>query len=191
TETETLKQVFPSLDIYYCIFHVGQAWERKLRELHNVEDSRAMRGLLKAIRNANTEAELQERWRNFQVSFPNVSKLILYIEKQWMAPDKLARWALYLRENYQHTNTNNLVESWHKTLKRQHLGYERDLRGDDLICLLQGVVDIDFRTSHFKIVNGLQPMPLSEYDKSIKAKAMALSFDDAKVMTSELIEERK
>lgn len=36
TETETLKQVFPSLDIYYCIFHVGQAWERKLRELHNV-----------------------------------------------------------------------------------------------------------------------------------------------------------
>ena len=71
------------------------------------------------------------------------------------------------------------------------MGYERDLRGDDLICLLQGVVDIDFRTSHFKIVNGLQPMPLSEYDKSIKAKAMALSFADAKVMTSELIEERR
>ncbi|KAG0195507.1 hypothetical protein BGX28_001241, partial [Mortierella sp. GBA30] len=28
-ETEALKQVFRSLEIYYCKFHVGQAWERK------------------------------------------------------------------------------------------------------------------------------------------------------------------
>lgn len=57
-----------------------------------------MRGPLKAIRNANTEAELQERWRNFQVSFQDAHKLILYIKRQWMEPDKVARWALYLRE---------------------------------------------------------------------------------------------
>jgi len=93
------------------------------------------------------------------------------------------------KKNYQHTNTNNLVESWHKTLKRQHLGHERDLRADDLVCLLQGVVDIDFRTSHFKVVHGLQPIPLSDYDKDIRAKAMALEFENAKNMVTEMIEE--
>ncbi|KAG0272366.1 hypothetical protein BGZ97_010990, partial [Linnemannia gamsii] len=117
-----------------------------------------MRGSLNAIRRASSEDELQAKWRAFQNSFPLATKLISYLDKQWMVPKKLVKWALYLRENYQHTNTNNLVESWHKTLKRQHLGYERDLRADDLVCLLQGVVDVDFRTTHFKITHGLQPL---------------------------------
>lgn len=86
---------------------------------------------------------------------------------------------------------NNLVESWHKTLKRQHLGYERDLRGDDLIHLLTGVVDIDFRTHHYKVVHGLEPMALSEYDRSVKAKALELPFDATKNMVSEINEDKK
>jgi len=38
-ESEALKQVFPSISIYFCVFHVGQAWERKLKQLHNVSGS--------------------------------------------------------------------------------------------------------------------------------------------------------
>ena len=71
------------------------------------------------------------------------------------------------------------------------MGYEHDLRADNLVYLLQRVVDIDFRTSHFKIVNGLQSIPLSDYDKGIKAKAIALSFDNTKVIISEVIEKGK
>lgn len=71
------------------------------------------------------------------------------------------------------------------------MGYERDLRGDDLIHLLQGVVEIDFRTHHFKVVHGLEPIVLSEYDKGIKMKAMALPFENAKDMVTEINEDRK
>lgn len=98
-ETEALKRAFPlpPMEIYYCAFHVGQAWERKMRELHNVEDSNRMRPALRAIRKADSEATLQKAWRKFQVSFRDAKKLIAYI-KTWMEPTKLVKWVLYLRE---------------------------------------------------------------------------------------------
>jgi hypothetical protein len=45
--------------------------------------------------------------------------------------------------------------------------------------MLQGVVDLDFRTQHYKALHGLQHKVLSHYDKSIKAKASMLAFSDA------------
>lgn len=95
------------------------------------------------------------------------------------------------QQDYQHINTNNLVESWHATLKRQHMEHIRDMRGDDLIHLLTGVVDIDFRTHHFKVVHGLESIVLSEYDKAIKEKAMALPLAASKDMVAELDENNK
>jgi len=56
-----------------------------------------MRPGLKAIRIADSEAILQEAWREFQESFPSAKKLIAYI-KTWMQPDRLVKWALYHRE---------------------------------------------------------------------------------------------
>lgn len=78
-----------------------------------------------------------------------------------------------------------MVESWHKTFKRQYLGFRRDLRADDLIFLLQGTVDIDFRTTYYKISRGLQPITLSKTAKARKAKAMIIPFIHAKDMVSE------
>ncbi|KAF9142524.1 hypothetical protein BG015_000793, partial [Linnemannia schmuckeri] len=130
-----------------------------------------MREPLNVIRCATSEIELQAKWNNFKSLFPLATKLISYLEKQWMVLKKLAKWALYLRENYQDTNTNNLVESWH-----------------DLVCLLQGVVDVDFRTAHFKITHGVQPMVFSQYEKAKKAKVLALAFDVVSNMVSEAAE---
>ncbi|KAF9579394.1 hypothetical protein BGW38_004359, partial [Lunasporangiospora selenospora] len=93
--------------------------------------------------------------------------------------------------NNQFINTNNLVESWHKTFKRQYLGFARDLRPDDLVFLLQGVVDIDFRTTYYKITRGLQPITLSESAAARKAKAMDIPFFWARLMVTELFQERK
>ncbi|KAF8926967.1 hypothetical protein BGZ47_002434 [Haplosporangium gracile] len=109
TETETLKQ------------------EVSLRD---------MRMALNAVRYANSDAELQEKWVHFQRLFPGQTSMIGYINNNWMKPEKAVRW------NYQ--------RSWHATLKRHHMEHTRDMRGDDLIHLLTGVVDIDFRTHHFK-----------------------------------------
>ncbi|KAF8928752.1 hypothetical protein BGZ47_001453 [Haplosporangium gracile] len=117
--------------------------------------------------------------------------MIAYIKNSWMKPEKLVQRALYMREDYQHTNTNNLVESWHATLKRQHMENVHDMRGDDLVHLLTGVVDIDFRTHHFKVAHGLEPVVLSDNDKAIKAKAMVLSLDTFKNMVAELDQDKK
>ncbi|KAF9185107.1 hypothetical protein BGZ50_003272, partial [Haplosporangium sp. Z 11] len=81
--------------------------------------------------------------------------------------------------------------SWHKALKKQHLGSERDLRPDDLIFLLQGVVDIDFRTTYLMIANRLQPIRLSEYDAKRKAKAMELPIEVAKDMITAVNDDSK
>jgi hypothetical protein len=76
-------------------------------------------------------------------------------------------------------------------LKKQHLGSERDLRPDDLIFLLQGVVDIDFRTTYFKIANKLLPIRLSEYDAKRKAKAMESPIEIAKDMVTAMVDDSK
>lgn len=71
------------------------------------------------------------------------------------------------------------------------MGYTRDLRPDDLVFLLQGSVDIDFRTSYYKISRGLQPIKLSESAAARKAKAMALPFVDAKDKVTDMFKNRK
>lgn len=77
-------------------------------------------------------------------------------------------------------DTNNLVESWHRTLKTHHLGKERNLRADYVVYLLQGAVEVDFRMTYLKINRGIQPLQISQYDKKRKARAMALSLEDAR-----------
>ncbi|KAK3835443.1 MAG: hypothetical protein J3R72DRAFT_451572, partial [Linnemannia gamsii] len=152
---------------------------------------RDMRRALNAVRYANSETELQEKWVHFQHLFPGQTSMIDYINNNWMKPEKVVRWVLYLREvrhyltfllTYQHINTNNLVESWHATLKRQHMEHIRDMRGDDLIHLLTGV------DTHFKVIHGLEPIALSEYDKAIKEKAMVLPLAASKDMIAKLDE---
>lgn len=71
------------------------------------------------------------------------------------------------------------METWHKTLKRQHLGSQRNLRPDDLVHLLQGAVDIDFQQRLYQITEGFVDPPLSTYDARRKKKAMDLDFNVA------------
>jgi hypothetical protein len=74
---------------------------------------------------------------------------------------------------------------------KRGVGSERDLRPDDLVFLLQGVVDIDFRTTYFKIANKLLPIRLSEYDAKRKAKAMELPIEIAKDMVTAMVDDSK
>ncbi|GJJ71900.1 hypothetical protein EMPS_04257 [Entomortierella parvispora] len=178
-ESEAIYQAFmTSVDIYYCTFHVAQAWERKSKELYGVKVCNDLRGPLKRIRTAETEEELARRWDSFTETYKKYDKMISYL-RAWMTPEKKVKWVLYIRKDYQHTNTNNLVESWHKTLKRRHLQKRRNLRADDLVFILQGKVDIDFQDTLFKISRNLVERPLSTYDKERKSKAMGLEHTTA------------
>jgi hypothetical protein len=74
------------------------------------------------------------------------------------------------------------VETWHKTFKRHHLGSRRNLRADDLVHLLQGVVDVDFQNTLFQIKEGILAPTLSSYDMKRKKKAQELDFATASRM---------
>ncbi|KAF9934067.1 hypothetical protein BGZ67_004024 [Mortierella alpina] len=191
TETEAILKAFPGSLIYYCHFHVGQLWEHHLKKSHSARQVNEMRPLLNQVRNADTEEELQNSWQMFTTTFPAAQTLIKYIEKNWMPETQKQRWVKFARQDYQHIDTNNLVESWHKTLKQHHLGNERNVRTDYLMYVLLGVVDQDFRVTYFKIKNGIQPLALSENDKKRKAKAMELTVERALELITERMEEQK
>ncbi|KAG0283605.1 hypothetical protein BGZ98_006251, partial [Dissophora globulifera] len=96
-ETEALKQVFPNVSIYYCSFHVGQAWERKMKQLHPASDWNNIRPYLQQIRTAESAERLETAWVNFKDSFPGANRMIQYLEK-WMVPDRVPKWVAYMRE---------------------------------------------------------------------------------------------
>lgn len=58
------------------------------------------------------------------------------------------------------------------------------MRPDDLVHLLQGVVNIDFRTLYFKRLNNMIPHKLSSYNIKEKAKADAVDFKTAQTMVT-------
>ena len=60
-----------------------------------------------------------------------------------------------------------------------------------MVYLLQGAVDFDFRVIYLKISRGIEPLPLSEYDKKRKTRAMALSLADARDKVARNIDEGK
>jgi hypothetical protein len=57
----------------------------------------AMRPLLKEIRNAKTDLERVQNWNTFKIVFKKNKKMIRYLET-WMTPEKVQKWALYLRK---------------------------------------------------------------------------------------------
>ncbi len=83
------------------------------------------------------------------------------------------------------------MESWHKTLKKCHLGSERNVRADLLIYLLHEVVNSDFRVSRLKIKAGVSRPKLSSYDKNRNAACMSLDLADAVTMVTEQLASEK
>ncbi|ORZ08510.1 hypothetical protein BCR41DRAFT_145373 [Lobosporangium transversale] len=115
-------------------------------------------GLLKEMRIARSDEKVNDIWKGIKDQFydPSNDKTSLffnYIEKNWIAKEKRPRWVLFLREDYQHVNTHNLLESWFNALKTHALEGKRGLRIDFLIYKLQGPIDQDFRTQYFKVKN--------------------------------------
>lgn len=73
-------------------------------------------------------------------------------------------------QGFPEINTNNLLESWHKTLKKHYLRNERNVRPDYLIWMLTTVVDVDARVEYHNITNGFQAPRMSEFDKKKRRK---------------------
>ncbi|KAG0354803.1 hypothetical protein BGZ54_001477, partial [Gamsiella multidivaricata] len=149
------------------------------------DETRWMRPLLNKVHASESKEKLLELRNEFKGQHAQKVILIRYIERKWMNGESMPTW------NYQHVDTNNLVESWHKTPKKVHLGNERNVCADYLIFLLYNIIKTDFRVTYLKTRKGLLPVELSAYDKMKKAKAMNLELSLAKDMITEKMDEFK
>ncbi|KAG0349042.1 hypothetical protein BGZ54_004490 [Gamsiella multidivaricata] len=59
---------------------------------------------------------------------------------------------------------------------------KRNLCADDLIYILQGMVDVQFRAKHYKATNCLGAHRLSDYERRRKAKADDIGPELAKTL---------
>ncbi|KAI8599777.1 hypothetical protein EDD21DRAFT_416467 [Dissophora ornata] len=171
------------------VVNVLYKWE------HNHDDSGAARSRIPLGRNELTwtmkQAHSGMKWTSIRALLRPNKTSIRRQRLQALGGPTAPLYYMKYNHNYQHINTNNLVESWHKTLKRQHLGSQRNLRPDDLVHLLQGAVDVDFQQRLYQITDGFVDPPLSTYDASRKKKAPDLDFAAAGLMVKSLALELK
>ncbi|KAK3811035.1 MAG: hypothetical protein J3Q66DRAFT_350829 [Benniella sp.] len=156
-QCEAIQAVFPRVSDYFCHFHVAKLWGSYARRYCKEKDWERMNQFLKELRKAISNSD----------SLTPKKRFINYMEKHWMAIKERPKWVLYMREDYQHIDTNNLLECWFRTLKRYHLE-DRKLRADFVIHKLQGAIDDDFRVQYIKVKHGVQHVKLSKWRKKDK-----------------------
>ncbi|KAF9914386.1 hypothetical protein FBU30_002587, partial [Linnemannia zychae] len=178
-QQSAILSAFPTATILFCAFHVAQAWQRKLNTRPKYE-SNAMRPFVNALRREESKDEQDRLWNEFQTRWPN-HDMTKYIKK-WFDEGTRPKWAAYARQAYPDLTTNNLIESWHKSLKRIYLGKERNVRPDYLMYVLMNAVERDFRISYFLVKQGYQAPSLSTQDKLRKKKAFDLPAENAALM---------
>ncbi|KAF9920166.1 hypothetical protein FBU30_010047 [Linnemannia zychae] len=160
--------------------HYMIAWSTQFQI--KVQVANQMRPLLQSIRRAKTEEDLLNQWDAFKMTFPNSPNITTFLEKNWINKEKMPEWAPLYRSNYQNMDTNNLVERWHRNLKHTYLDGKRNLRADDLIYILLGVVDNRYRINYFKITRGLQQHQLTTYEKRRLQRAASVEEARARAM---------
>ncbi|KAK3821219.1 MAG: hypothetical protein J3Q66DRAFT_332843 [Benniella sp.] len=185
-QCEAIQAVFPRASVYFCHFHVAKLWGSYVRKYCKERDWERMNQLLKELRKAKSPEELERSWEGFKIEFglsDPKKRFINYMEKHWMAIKERPKWVLYVREDYQHIDTNNLLECWFRTLKRYHLE-DRKLRADFVIHKLQGAIDDDFRVQYIKVKHGVQHVKLSKWEKESQARAARLDLEEARSMVN-------
>ncbi|KAF9976955.1 hypothetical protein BGZ75_010444, partial [Mortierella antarctica] len=151
TEINAIQAVWPlGLRIFYCAWHVLQAWERKLTiqnlgssNLSSLEKDarkRRVRSELRSILYAGTENEAEALIVAFRTAWQELApNLVQYMDKNYF--DNLAdrrRWMYCHRADvsYARINTNNYIESWHNSLKKHFFKDKQQRRIDHVIYTL-------------------------------------------------------
>ncbi|KAI8597023.1 hypothetical protein EDD21DRAFT_357627 [Dissophora ornata] len=93
----------------------------------------------------NFVEDLHALWREFVSKYPTTKTLIKYSREQIDRRCANATMGEILPGRItKKVDTNNLIESWHTTLKRRHLGHECNVRVIYLSYLLQGVARLSY-----------------------------------------------
>ena len=123
-----------------CIFHVMQAWGRHLRSTNcPIKDKNHIFGVLKYVRKLSLipdELAFDEEERKFRQYLHFVDptdSLLKYYDQEWSPIDHT--WSKHGRLDLRHmfSDTNNLLERFFRSMKRDYLNGQRAKRRDILI----------------------------------------------------------
>ncbi len=139
-EASAISRVYGlEITIYYCWFHVKQAWNRQVKsKLGNVHTEEALHDL-----NGLLYAESLEELNNKTISFTNkwqeFTEFFSYINNYFFS--RFPRWSKSYRSTFHgRIDTNNYIESWHRTLKYYFMKNKPNRRLDRLVYILSDIV---------------------------------------------------
>ncbi|KAI1296258.1 hypothetical protein EDD11_007450 [Mortierella claussenii] len=151
TEINAIQAVWPlGLRIFYCAWHVLQAWERKLTPQNlgssnldaEIKEERKLRvrTQLCSILYARTEGDAEALIAAFRDSWQGLApRFVQYMDKYYFNSDSdKRRWMYCYREGVSDSwiNTSNYIESWHNTLKQHFFKDKTERRIDAVIYTL-------------------------------------------------------
>ena len=126
-----------------CIFHVMQAWGRHLRNAScPVKNKNHIFGILKYVRKLSRipdvlafDEEVQ-KFKNYLHAVDPTDYVLKYYDQEWSPIDHT--WGKHGRTDLRHmfSDTNNLLESFFRSVKRDYLNGQRAKRRDILILAL-------------------------------------------------------
>ncbi|CEP08726.1 hypothetical protein, partial, partial [Parasitella parasitica] len=155
TEIAAIKEVFPSVDILLCHWHIKRAWEAHIRKdvivRNSTAETKALQNRVRGCLNNMMYAPSPEIYHlNHQIlmtQFAENTRFIQYFDKQWAPKNHL--WSKAWRQEATF-HTNNLIESYHNQLKSIYLGRSRSLRVDRLLYVLSNIVSVDYHQDLLK-----------------------------------------
>ncbi|CEG74033.1 hypothetical protein RMATCC62417_09306 [Rhizopus microsporus] len=151
-EENAIRNILPSVNIQWCLFHVLRAVSQQVRAklvLESLSDSKkahqAVISQLKEMMWENSRAEYTRKLSQFIQEFSIYPAFMLYFKNSYLDNDRFIKWTrAYQPDRYINMETNNYAESWHNQLKTSYLQSRRNRRVDRLVYILVNDVEEDF-----------------------------------------------
>ncbi|KAL3688439.1 hypothetical protein R1sor_014748 [Riccia sorocarpa] len=152
-ENIALREVFPDMPVNLCLWHVRQAWLKKLHSLVKDPFGKAeMNRTLGQIMYCTSDEDPWMLSREFMLKWKDEVSFIQYYERNWH--NRTERWAKGFRA-YAHANQDSQgsIERWHATLK-QYLRGSRKVKSARRNGMKMALVSSQSRNLCFHEVNG-------------------------------------
>ena len=150
-EENAIRNIFPSVNIQWCRFHVLRAISQHVRVklvLESLSDSKRAHqtviSQLKGMMWENSKVEYTRKLSQFIQEFSIYPAFTFYFMNNYLDNGRFIKWTrAYQPDRYTNKEINNYVESWHNQLKTSYL-QRRNRRVDRLVYILVNDVEEDF-----------------------------------------------
>ncbi|OAD68362.1 hypothetical protein PHYBLDRAFT_150542 [Phycomyces blakesleeanus NRRL 1555(-)] len=198
-ETNALMAIFPGCQIQYCLFHVSQAWYRRLnlkvKTGNTAAQNRLVRGemmaFLKHIIYEEHIVVFLDKIANFigryQQSQPD---FVQYFETNWCTMTKYCVWSRAFHQlEFSHMLTNNYIDSWHNQLKTHFLGHKLYFKEESIRINMHSGPMTAAQRQQRKIEMSAEAVPAYMHANMIVSPSKAMSLNTTLDDTDDIFED--